>query len=206
MRLLHKQIICLGPKLNFNNWTAKTLPRTVDRRMLLVSKACYCNSKTNFSTHNKKKTKMHEMPTSLCRCLLHATVFLRLSSFAAVEEIRHSISHCCSHNLMCESQKTQGHRYSKAHGFSNFCWISAKMFLGPIQRSRLNTFWHEPCFGFTCIYYDSTLYFPADPALCTFLACGTSVISGGQYLAEEYNGWLLVHIRSYITAAGKCCP
>lgn len=205
MRLLHKQIICLDPKLNFITGLPKLYLELSIEGCYLYLRHAIATVK-QISPHTKKTTKMHEMPTSLCRCLLHATVFLRLSSFAAVEEIRHSISHCCSHNLMCESQKTQGHRYSKAHGFSNFCWISAKMFLGPIQRSRLNTFWHEPCFGFTCIYYDSTLYFPADPALCTFLACGTSVISGGQYLAEEYNGWLLVHIRSYITAAGKCCP
>lgn len=39
MRLLHKQIIRLGPKLNFNYQTADTLLRTVDRRMLFVSKA-----------------------------------------------------------------------------------------------------------------------------------------------------------------------
>lgn len=130
MRLLHKQIICSGPKLNFNYRTANTLPRTVDRRMLFVSKACYCNSRTNFSTHYNKKTPLY-------RCFLHATVFLSLRSSAVVEEIRHSISHCCSHNFMCESRKTQGHRYSKAHGFSNFCWISAKMLSDPIQRSLL---------------------------------------------------------------------
>lgn len=59
-------------------------------------------------------------------------VFLRLRSFANVEVIRHSISHCCSHNFMCENRKTQGHRYSKAHGLKNFCWIAAKMLLSPI--------------------------------------------------------------------------
>lgn len=56
MRLLHKQIR-LGPKLNFNYQTADTLLRTVDRRMLFVSKACYCNSLEQISPHTTIKKK-----------------------------------------------------------------------------------------------------------------------------------------------------